>query len=109
MIGRGAYGRPWLLGQVMHWLQTGEVLGAPSLEEQYRVIVEHYEAMLEHYGPMTGVNMARKHLGWYTKGLPGSAEFRNKVNFIPEAKDVLDSLERFYAPLIQAPEQREAA
>jgi len=109
MIGRGAYGRPWLLGQVMHWLETGEVLEAPTLEEQYRVIIEHYEAMLDHYGSVTGVNMARKHLGWYTKGLPGSAEFRNKVNFIAEARAVLDSLERFYAPLIAAPEQREAA
>ena len=109
MIGRGAYGRPWLLGQVMHWLETGEVLEAPTLEEQYRVIIEHYEAMLDHYGSVTGVNMARKHLGWYTKGLPGSAEFRNKVNFIAEARAVLDSLERFYAPLIAAPEQRESA
>lgn len=112
MIGRGAYGRPWLLGQVMTWLDTGETLRAPSLEEQYRVIVEHYEAMLEHYGTMTGVNMARKHLGWYTKGLPGSAEFRNKVNFIADPRDVLDSLERFYAPLCgrdAAAEQRAAA
>jgi tRNA-dihydrouridine synthase B len=109
MIGRGAYGRPWLLGQVMHWLRTGKVLDDPSLEDQYGVITEHYRDMLEHYGPMTGVNMARKHLGWYTKGLPGSAEFRNKVNFIPEARDVLDSLERFYAPLIARPEQRAAA
>jgi tRNA-dihydrouridine synthase B len=77
MIGRGAYGRPWLLGQVMHYFATGDRLPDPSLDEQYRVIVEHYDAMLDHYGEMTGVNMARKHIGWYTKGLTGSAEFRN--------------------------------
>ena len=47
MIGRGAYGRPWLLGQVMHWLETGERLPDPSIDEQYAVIVEQYEAMLD--------------------------------------------------------------
>jgi tRNA-dihydrouridine synthase B len=115
MIGRGAYGRPWLLGQVMHWLQTGSERADPSIEDQYRIIVEHYGLMLDHYGPVTGVNMARKHLGWYTKGLPGSAEFRNRVNFIDSAADVLDSLEAFYAPMPQRlaerarAEQREAA
>ncbi|MCW1383507.1 tRNA dihydrouridine synthase DusB [Novosphingobium sp. KCTC 2891] len=102
MIGRGAYGRPWLLGQVMHWLETGEVRPDPTLAEQYAVIVEHYNAMLEHYGTMTGVNMARKHLGWYTKGLPGSAEFRNRVNFIDDPKSVLANLEAFYGPLLDA-------
>ncbi|MEO0033419.1 MAG: hypothetical protein RIS94_3177, partial [Pseudomonadota bacterium] len=96
MIGRGAYGRPWLLGQMMHWLATGERLPEPTVQEQYAVIVEHYHAMLEVYGNVTGVGMARKHLGWYTKGLPGSAEFRNRVNFIDDPKAVLASLAEFY-------------
>ncbi|WP_226019268.1 tRNA dihydrouridine synthase DusB [Novosphingobium sp. FKTRR1] len=96
MIGRGSYGRPWLLGQMMHWLDSGERRDEPSIAEQYALIVEHYHAMLEHYGAVTGVNMARKHLGWYTKGLPGSAEFRNRVNFIDDAKGVLASLADFY-------------
>ncbi|MEC7932655.1 MAG: tRNA dihydrouridine synthase DusB, partial [Pseudomonadota bacterium] len=56
MIGRGAYGRPWLIGQVMAWLTDGTRLPDPSLEEQYRVIVEHYHAMLDHYDRHTGVN-----------------------------------------------------
>ncbi|MDH7638052.1 tRNA dihydrouridine synthase DusB [Sphingomonas oryzagri] len=98
MIGRGAYGRPWLLGQTMRYLQTGERLDDPSFDEQYAVIVEHYEMMLAHYGIETGVNMARKHLGWYTKGLHGSAEFRNTVNQVPDAKQVLRMLDEFYAP-----------
>jgi len=100
MIGRGAYGRPWLIGQVMHWFRTGERLADPLLDEQYRVITEHYRAMLEHYDSHTGVNMARKHIGWYTKGLPGSAEFRNAVNQEPDGDVVLDMLARFYEPLI---------
>ena len=98
MIGRGSYGRPWLLGQVMRWLQTGERRDDPSLDEQYHTLTGHYEAMLSLYGTEVGVNMARKHLGWYTKGLPGSAEFRNRVNQVAEPGIVLAMLDEFYAP-----------
>jgi tRNA-dihydrouridine synthase B len=98
MIGRGSYGRPWLLSQVMTWLATGRHVLDPDLDEQYRVISAHYEAMLEHYDTYTGVNMARKHIGWYTKGLPGSAEFRNRVNQEPDAATVRRMLAEFYAP-----------
>lgn len=100
MIGRGAYGRPWLLGQVMHGLATGQTRPDPSLDEQYGVVVGHYRDMLDHYGEITGVNMARKHIGWYTRGLPGSAEFRNAVNREPDSRRVLDMLARFYEPLL---------
>lgn len=98
MIGRGAYGRPWLLGQVMDALAGRTPRADPTLDEQYRVIVEHYEAMLSHYGTVTGVNMARKHIGWYTKGIHGSAEFRNAVNQQADAQRVLAMLAEFYAP-----------
>jgi tRNA-dihydrouridine synthase B len=101
MIGRGAYGKPWLLGQVMRWWRTGESLPDPAIDEQYAVLVEHYRAMLAHYGEDTGAKIARKHLGWYTKGLPGSAEFRNFVNFIDDPAQVLGELERFYEPFLQ--------
>lgn len=103
MIGRGAYGRPWILGQIMHYFATGERLPDPSLDEQYSVIVEHYDAMLDHYGEMTGVNMARKHIGWYTKGLTGSAEFRNAVNQEPSSAKVKAMLAEFYAPYRDQP------
>ena len=98
MIGRGSYGRPWLLAQIMEGLRTGRRVPAPSLDEQYRTIAAHYEAMLEHYGLVTGVNMARKHIGWYTKGLSGSAEFRNAVNQEPDGGRVKAMLAEFYAP-----------
>ena len=98
MIGRGAYGRPWLLKQAMHWLKTGERLPDPSLDEQYAVIVEQYEAMLSLYGEQTGANCARKHIGWYTKGLHGSAEFRNAFNKEAEPKRALAMLRDFYGP-----------
>jgi tRNA-dihydrouridine synthase B len=98
MIGRGAYGKPWLLAQVMHWWRTGEILADPDMDEQYAVVTEHYRTMLDHYTPTTGVKIARKHLGWYTKGMRGSAEFRNHVNFVDDPAQVLGELERFYEP-----------
>ncbi|HEX8447804.1 MAG TPA: tRNA dihydrouridine synthase DusB [Sphingomonas sp.] len=105
MIGRGVYGRPWLLGQVMEYFRTGRRIPDPSIDEQYQLISEHYNAMLAHYGMVTGVNMARKHIGWYTRGLPGSAEFRNAVNQEPDAARVCAMLAEFYAPW----RQRDAA
>jgi tRNA-dihydrouridine synthase B len=101
MIGRGAYGRPWLLGQIMHWWQSGEKRAPPSFDEQYRLVVEHYTMMLDHYGEDVGVKIARKHLGWYTKGMHGSAEFRNMVNFVDDAQQVLADLAAFYDPFLR--------
>ena len=98
MIGRGAYGRPWLLAQVMAALTGGRPLPDPSVEEQYHLISEHYAMMLDHYGESVGVPIARKHIGWYTRGLTGSAEFRNRVNQIGDARTVIAMLDTFYAP-----------
>lgn len=98
MIGRGAYGKPWLLGQVMRWFACGERRPDPTIDEQYATIVEHYHAMLDHYGSQTAVNLMRKHIGWYTKGLTGSADFRNRVNQEEDAARVLAMLAEFYAP-----------
>ena len=98
MIGRGAYGKPWLLAQVMASITGQHIPADPSIEEQYHLITAHYRAMLDHYGEVTGVNLARKHIGWYTKGLHGSAEFRNAVNQVPDSATVLDMLARFYEP-----------
>jgi tRNA-dihydrouridine synthase B len=98
MIGRGAYGRPWLLGQAMAALGGGGEKPDPSMDEQVATVLEQYEAMLSLYGRHTGVNLARKHIGWYTKGLPGSAEFRNRVNSQDDPAVVSAMLEEFYAP-----------
>jgi tRNA-dihydrouridine synthase B len=98
MIGRGAYGRPWLIGQVMAELTGGGARPDPSLDEQLEVMLEQYAEMLELYGTHTGVNLARKHFGWYTKGLPGSAEIRNQVNQQDDPGAVVRMLREFYAP-----------
>ncbi len=98
MIGRGAYGRPWLIGQAMADLSGGGVRPDPSLDEQLATILEQYDDMLRLYGHHTGVNLARKHIGWYTKGLPGSAELRNRVNQQDDPVVVVSMLQEFYAP-----------
>ncbi len=100
MVGRGAYGRPWLLGQMMHWFKHGEKIADPDLETQYHLIIEHYRSMLDLYGEDVGVRVARKHIGWYTRGLIGSAEFRNATNRIDDSQIVIDELSRFYEPFI---------
>ena len=98
MIGRGAYGRPWLLDQVISDLMGGGVRLDPSLDEQLDVMLQQYDEMLTLYGTHTGVNLARKHIGWYTKGLPGSAELRNTVNQQDDPEVVTRLLRDFYAP-----------
>ncbi|HTH16257.1 MAG TPA: tRNA dihydrouridine synthase DusB [Magnetospirillum sp.] len=101
MIGRATYGRPWLPGQVAHFLATGERLDDPSLEQQRDIVLEHFDAMLSHYGRETGVRMARKHVAWYSKGLHGSADFRAHVNQLADADRVREAILAFYTPLLE--------
>ncbi len=98
MIGRGATGRPWFPGQVIHYLRTGVALPDPPLAAQLDLVLEHYRAMLAHHGRHRGLRLARKHLGWYSRGLPGSAEFRVAVNREDDPKRVEDRLHALYAP-----------
>ena len=104
MIGRGAYGRPWFLRQTMHFLRTGERLAEPSLVEQHRILIRHFEDMLTHYGTYTGVRVARKHIGWYSKGLRGGAQFRAEVNRIGDPAAIRALIDGFYLPLCEAAE-----
>lgn len=101
MIGRGAYGKPWLIAQVMAALTGRAVPADPSLAAQHAVVREHYAMMLDLYGQVIGVNLARKHLGWYTKGLHDSGFFRNEVNKLLDPVAVLDMVDRFYDALIE--------
>ncbi len=102
MIGRGTYGKPWFPAQVAHFLKTGERMEDPSIDKQMDILLEHYELMLEHYGAVTGMRAARKHIGWYSKGLPGSAEFRSGVMRMADIDEVKQTIRRFYEPLAMA-------
>jgi tRNA-dihydrouridine synthase B len=101
MIGRGSYGRPWFIEQVRQYLRSGVRLPDPTLARQLAMMIEHVEAMLEHYGTQTGIKIARKHIGWYSKGLPGSAEFRSEVNRSAEPAEVFAMVRSFYEPLVE--------
>ncbi len=106
MIGRGTYGRPWFLRQVMAFLRDGRRIPAPPLEEQFAILLRHFEAMIEHYGHDRAVRIARKHIGWYSKGLRGSSEFRAEINRLDNAEAMREAMRAFYLPLI---EERRAA
>ena len=101
MIGRGTYGRPWFIGQVDHYLKTGEQLPDPKMSQQFEIVTAHYDELLSHYGEERGLRTARKHIGWYSKGLPGSAEFRGKFNNIDNVKEAKTALDNFYQPLLE--------
>jgi nifR3 family TIM-barrel protein len=101
MIGRGCYGRPWFLAQVEHMLRTGRRLPEPGLAQQKSIILQHYHAILEQFGCGAGVRLARKHLSWYSSGLPGSAEFRARMNRLTDPGTVFAALDAFYDPLIE--------
>ncbi|MFQ5939015.1 MAG: tRNA dihydrouridine synthase DusB [Alphaproteobacteria bacterium] len=101
MIGRGCYGRPWFLKQVIHFLRTGKRLAAPPLGEQLQTVLGHFEDMMVHYGAEAGVRMARKHIAWYSRGLPGSAEFRAGINRLADPGAVGAAIRAFYAPAME--------
>ena len=96
MIGRACQGRPWFLGQVAHYLQTGEILPDPSVEDQYSVAREHYEIAMELYGSDRGVRLMRKHMAWYTKGFRRGAFYRQQLNQLECPQQVLNLTEAFY-------------
>jgi tRNA-dihydrouridine synthase B len=100
MIGRGCYGRPWFLAQVAHFLRTGSRLTEPPLAIQKDILTSHYHAIREHFGDHAGVRLARKHVSWYSRGLPGSAEFRAAMNRLPDAASVLQLIDAFYSRLV---------
>jgi tRNA-dihydrouridine synthase B len=100
MIGRGAYGRPWFPRQVAHFLKTGERTPDPPLARQHATVREHYDAMLAHYGAVPGSRIARKHIAWYTKGLPDSADFRSRIMKVEDPSAVRGVVDAYFAPLI---------
>jgi len=100
MIGRGCFGRPWFVHQVITWLHSRRQIPDPPLAAQRDIVLDHYQDMLVHYGIDIGVRIARKHVAWYSKGLPGSAEFRAAVNQTVDPTRVVALIRAFYEPLL---------
>ena len=80
MIGRGAQGNPWIFPQLIHWLRTGDELPPPTLTERAQVILRHLGLLVGYKGEYIGIREMRKHAAWYTRGLKGSAELRERFN-----------------------------
>ncbi len=96
MIGRGAYGRPWVPGAIAEQFRTGTGVSDPTLEERQALLLEHYEAMLAHHGAFRGVRMARKHLGWYVSGFAHSTRFREEMMKTDDPKRVCSLIDDLF-------------
>lgn len=79
-IGRAARGNPWIFRNVIRYLDTGEILQKPSMEEMKEMLLEHAELLMKYKGEYTAVREMRKHMSWYTAGYPNSAKLRGKIN-----------------------------
>ena len=85
MIGRAAQGRPWIFREIAHFLATGRTLAPPLVLEVRRALLAHLQDHYGLYGEHAGVRSARKHIGWYVRGLPGGEAFRQRMNRIDSA------------------------
>lgn len=99
MIGRAAQGRPWLFGQIDHYLKTGELRPDPPVAQIRRIMVGHLQRLYEFYGERTGVHLARKHISWYSKGQPGGGVFRQCVNRLESPLEQLTLVNEFFDTL----------
>ncbi|MCW8109064.1 tRNA dihydrouridine synthase DusB [Alteromonas ponticola] len=99
MIGRGAQGNPWIFREIQHFLKTGENLPPPSLSEQHQVLSEHVNNVHGFYSGITGVRIARKHVGWYLAEHDTDRQFRKQFNAIEEADEQLNALGRYFQSL----------
>lgn len=102
MVGRGCYGRPWFPAQLVQSLRTGQDVPDPDLATEKDIVLKHYHMMLDHFGERPGLRLARKHVSWYSTGLPGSAAFRAAVNHMSSASEVIEHLTQFYDAHIAA-------
>ena len=96
MIGRAAQGRPWIFREVAHFLATGTHLAPPLVAEVRRLLLDHLQDHYTLYGEFTGVRSARKHIGWYVKGLPGGPDFRVRMNLIEESAAQMRAVADFF-------------
>jgi tRNA-dihydrouridine synthase B len=99
MIGRAAQGRPWIFREIQHYLAHGRHLAAPPITEIRNVLIRHLNDLYAFYGEEAGVRVARKHIGWYVKGLAGAAEFRRAMNALETPPQQLAAVESFLAGL----------
>ena len=104
MIGRAAQGRPWLFREIAHFIETGEHLAAPQMDEVQNILLGHVHELYDFYGEHTGLRVARKHISWYTRGLAGSAHFRHNMNQLESITEQLQAVSDFFDGQLQVKE-----
>lgn len=95
MIGRAAQGNPWLFREIRHYLETGEELPRPSMDEVKEMILRHARLQVEYKGPDVGMREMRKHVAWYTAGFPHSAKLRSEVNAVGTLEELGELLQNW--------------
>lgn len=95
MIGRGAQGNPWIFKRINHYMETGQILPEPTLEERITTAIKHMNLAVAEHGEYVAVREMRKHIGWYLKGLKNSAKYRDQINKITDYKEVIAMLEEY--------------
>ncbi|MCF2949290.1 tRNA dihydrouridine synthase DusB [Paraglaciecola aquimarina] len=103
MIGRGAQGHPWIFREIQHYLQTGQILAAPKIDEVSSILLEHVANVHQFYGDYLGCRIARKHVGWYLAEQDQQRLFRAKFNAIEDAQEQLDTLNMYFDKLVDEP------
>lgn len=101
MIGRAAQGRPWIFREIDHYLTTGQKLPSPEVSEIHQVLIKHLYDLYDFYGEYAGVRIARKHISWYTKGLMGSANFRQSMNQLQTSNQQIYETNAFFSKLAE--------
>lgn len=99
MIGRGSYGKPWILRDIIEYLRKGEKSRTTELHDLEEIILHHYDEIIAHYGEFIGVGIARKHIGWYLKDMPNEVEFRTGLNRLNNPKEVKSALRDYFLGL----------
>ena len=95
MIGRAAQGKPWLFQQIAHFANTGELLASPTVGEIHEVVLRHLDELYRFYGEYSGCRIARKHIAWYTGGLPNSNAFRDAMYACETTKEQFEVVDKF--------------
>lgn len=95
MIGRGAQGNPWIFKRINHYMQTGEILPDPTLEEKIDTAMKHLKLAVQEHGEYVAVREMRKHIAWYLKGLRNSAKVRDEINKIESYEEVVNKLKGY--------------
>tara|TARA_B110000046_G_scaffold186044_1_gene231793 strand:+ start:9213 stop:10199 length:987 start_codon:yes stop_codon:yes gene_type:complete len=96
MIGRAAQGNPWIFQQINHYLEQGQLLAPPSIEQAGHVMTRHLQALHKFYGDVGGVRISRKHIGWYINPLPGGKDFTQEFNKLQSTEEQQMLLSRFF-------------